>query len=203
MYDEGYVIKDLAQWSTEWYSAGQTDDTMGYFVSTWGFGDAILTSAAGGEGGATYGKWKVCVGPQAFFWGGTWMTVANRCDNPELVKEFMSFFTTNTEGAQKYAEMQGEFVSNKKAMENVIAAGEYKGNPVLGGQNQFEVLNVVADQIDMTGAITPYDSPVKGCFNDAVNAYCQGTNADVEATINDWVDRVANALPTLDYSNFD
>jgi hypothetical protein len=203
MYDEGYIIKDLAQWNPDWYAAGTTDDTMGYFVSTWGFGDAILTSAAGGEGGETYGKWKVCVGPQAFFWGGTWMTVATRCDNPELVKEFMSFFTTNTEGAQKYAEMQGEFVSNKKAMENVIAAGVYKGNPVLGGQNQFEVLNVTADQIDMTGAITPYDSPIKGCFNDAVNRYCQGVNADVDATIEDWYTNVAAALPTLDYSNFE
>ena len=59
MYDNGYVIKDLDQWSTDWYSAGQTDKTMGYFVSTWGFGDAILTQAAGGEGGATYGKWNV------------------------------------------------------------------------------------------------------------------------------------------------
>ena len=203
MYDNGYVIKDQAQWNDTWYAAGQDDTTMGYFVSTWGFGDAILTSAAGGPDGATYGKWKVCVGPQAFFWGGTWMTVANRCDNPELVKEFMSFFTTNTEGAQKYAEMQGEFVSNKKAMENVIAAGEYKGNPVLGGQNQFEVLNVTADKIDMTGAITPYDSSIKGAFNDAVNAYCVGEDADVDATIQDWVDRVAAALPTLDYSNFD
>ena len=203
MYDEGYIIRDLAQWSTEWYSAGQTDDTMGYFVSTWGFGDAILTSAAGGEGGATYGKWKVVVGPQAFFWGGTWMVVSQRCDNPDLAKEFISFFTTNTEGAQKYAEQQGEFVSNKKAMENVISSGSYTGHPVLGGQNQFEVLNVAADQIDMTGAITPYDSSVKGCFNDSVNEYTQGQYADVDETINAWVDKVANALPDLDYSNFD
>ncbi|MBO5621914.1 MAG: extracellular solute-binding protein, partial [Butyrivibrio sp.] len=203
MYDEGYVIKDLNQWSSDWYAAGQTDQTMGYFVSTWGFGDAILSQAAGGEGGATYGKWKVCVGPQAFFWGGTWMTVANRCDNPELVKEFMSFFTTNTEGAQKYAEQQGEFVSNQKAMEAVIAAGDKGFAPVLGGQNQFEVLNVVANQIDMSGAITPYDSTIKNSFNNAVMGYCQGATADVDETINAWATDVASSLPELDYSNFE
>ena len=57
MRDNGYVT-ELNQWTDEWKAAGQTDDTMGYFVSTWGFGESILLSAAGGEGGATYGKWN-------------------------------------------------------------------------------------------------------------------------------------------------
>ncbi len=201
MYDNGYVIKDLGQWNTDWYAAGQTDSTMGYFVSTWGFGDSILTQAAGGEGGATYGKWNVVVGPQAFYWGGTWATVANRCNNTDLAKEFISFFTTNTEGATAYANDKGEYVSNKVAMANVIP--NYAGLGVLGGQNHFEVLNVVADQIDMAGGITPYDATIKTAFNDAVTAYCQGTYADVDATINGFVDAVAGKLPDLDYTNFD
>ena len=203
MYDEGYVVKDLAQWSTDWYSAGQTDQTMGYFVSTWGFGDAILTQAAGGEGGATYGKWKVVVGPQAFFWGGTWMTAANRNNNPDLTKEFIEFFTTNTDGAKQYALDKGEYVSNKAAMEQVLNSSDYEGLGVLGGQNHFQVLNVVADQINMSGAITPYDSTVKTAFNDAVTHYCQGNTADEAACIDEFVDTVASSLPDLDYSNFD
>ena len=201
MYDNGYIIKDLGQWSTDWYAAGQTDTTMGYFVSTWGFGDAILSQAAGGEGGATYGKWNVVVGPQPFYWGGTWATVANRCNNPELAKEFISFFTTNTEGATAYANDKGEYVSNKAAMANVIP--NYAGLGVLGGQNHFEVLNVVADQIDMAGGITPYDSTIKTAFNDAVTAYCQGTYATADEAIAGWAQNVAAALPDLDYSNFE
>lgn len=203
MYDKGYVIKDLTQWNTDWYSAGQTDSTMGYFVSTWGFGDAILTQAAGGEGGATFGKWRVVVGPQAFYWGGTWATVANRNNNPELTKEFISFFTTNADTARKYAESKGEFVSNKKAMEGIIADKSYAGAAVLGGQNQFEVLNVVAAQIDMAGGITPYDSAVKTAFNDAVDGYCKGTTATEDDTIDAFVTNVAGALPSLDYSDFE
>ncbi|MDE5649054.1 MAG: carbohydrate ABC transporter substrate-binding protein, partial [Oscillospiraceae bacterium] len=74
MRDNGYVT-DLNQWTDEWKAAGQTDDTMGYFVSTWGFGESILLSAAGGEGGATYGKWNVCQGPTPYYWGGTWICV--------------------------------------------------------------------------------------------------------------------------------
>lgn len=203
MYDNGYVIKDLAQWNTDWYAAGQTDSTMGYFVSTWGFGDAILTQAAGGEGGATYGKWKVVVGPQPFYWGGTWATVATRCNNPELAKEFISFFTTNAETAQAYSESKGEYVSNQKAMEGVLANGSYTGVGVLGGQNQFETLNVVAQGINMAGGITPYDSTIKQAFNDAVTQYCQGNYATVDETIDAFVDSVAASLPELDYSNFD
>ena len=199
-YDNGYVVKDLGQWSTDWYSAGQTDSTMGYFVSTWGFGDAILSQAAGGEGGATYGKWNVCVGPQAFFWGGTWMTAASRNNNPDLTKEFISFFTINADTAQIYAEVQGEYVSNQKAISAVIDT--YAGHPVLGGQNHFAVLKDVASQINMTGAITPYDAAIKTAFNDAVTQYCQGVTGDVDSTISAWVDAVAGALPTLDYSNF-
>ncbi len=200
-YDNGYVVKDLSQWSTDWYSLGQTDSTMGYFVSTWGFGDSILTSAAGGEGGATYGLWNVCVGPQSFYWGGTWMTVSSRCDNASLVAEFISYFTADAEGAAAYANYQGEYVSNQTAMESVIS--DYEGLGVLGGQNHFEVLNEVADTIDMSDGITAYDATIKDLFNDAVTAYCQGTYATEDEMIDAWVDSVAAALPELDYSNFD
>ena len=99
------------------------------------FSDSILTQAAGGEGGATYGQWRVVVGPQPFYWGGTWATVATRCNNPELAKEFISFFTTDAETAQAYSESKGEYVSNQKAMEAVLANGSYTGVGVLGGQN--------------------------------------------------------------------
>ena len=55
MWDNGYV-SHLSPWTDTWYSAGQTDDIMGYFVPTWGFGDAILNHAAGGKNGKTHGK---------------------------------------------------------------------------------------------------------------------------------------------------
>ena len=203
MYDNGYVIKDLSQWGADWYAAGQTDTTMGYFVSTWGFGDSILTQAAGGEGGATYGKWKTVVGPQEFYWGGTWATVPNRSNNDELVKEFITFFTTDTEHARGYAEYKGEYVSNQVAMEALIADESYEGIGVLGGQNHFAVLNEVAAGINMSGAITEYDSGIKTAFNDAVGQYCQGNYASVDETIDGFVTNVAGSLPSLDYSDFE
>jgi len=190
LYNEEYVTK-VGQWGDEWRPLGQTDDVMGYFISTWGFGDTILTAAAGGEGGKTFGKWKCVVGPSEFYWGGTWLAPAARINNKDLAKKFIDFFTIDEEGATAYAEKQGEYMSNKKVMEAIIAKGEYKGAPVLGGQNQFEVLNKVADGIDMAGKITPYDSVIKNAFNNAVTSYCDGTYASVDEAMESFKDEVA------------
>ena len=88
-------------------------------------------------------------------------------------------------------------------MEGILADGSYAGEGVLGGQNQFEVLNDVAAQIDMAGGITEYDSTIKQAFNDAVTQYCQGAYDSVDATIDGFVDKVAGSLPELDYSDFE
>lgn len=196
LWDKGYVT-NVSQWQDEWLPLGTTDKVMGYFVSTWGFGDTILTGAAGGEGGETYGKWKCIVGPSEFYWGGTWLAPTTRCNNADLAKQFIEFFTSNKETAKKYAITKGEYMSNKAVMEEIITNKEYAGAGVLGDQNQFEVLNKVADGIDMAGKITPYDASIKTAFSDAVGAYCNGDNADVDATMEDFKDRVAASCPDV------
>ena len=193
LFNEGYVT-NVMQWSPEWCPLGQTDDVMGYFIPSWGFGDTILTDAAGGEGGATFGKWKCIIGPSEFYWGGTWLAPAARINNKELAKQFIDFFTINEESAETYAEMQGEFMANKKVMEAIIAKGDYKGAPVLGGQNQFEVLNKVADGIDVKGRITPYDTIINYEFRYAVNCYCDGTYATVDEAMENFKDCVAGTI---------
>ncbi len=200
LWNNGYVTQ-VGQWGNEWLPLGNSGNVLGYFVSTWGFGDTILASAAGGEGGETFGKWKCVVGPQEFYWGGTWLAPSTRCNNKELAKEFIEFFTTNEEGATAYAEKQGEYMSNSKVMEDIIAKGEYKGAPVLGGQNHFAVLNEVAKGIDMAGKITPYDAVIKTAFTNAVQEYAEGTHSSVDAAMEQFNMKVAEALP--DQLNWD
>lgn len=198
LLDNGYVT-NVSQWADEWKPLGQTDDVMGFFVSTWGFGDTILTGAAGGEGGKTFGKWNCVVGPSEFYWGGTWLAPTTRCNNNDLAKEFIEFFTTNEEGARAYAEKQGEYMSNKKVMEAIISDGSYTGAPVLGGQNQFEVLNKVAAGIDMAGKITPYDATIKTEFSNAVQEYADGNYATVDEALDAFETAVAGKLPDLNW----
>lgn len=188
-------VTHATQWTAEWKPLGTSGDTLGYFVSTWGFGPTILEEAAGGDSeGNTMGKWKCIVGPSEFYWGGTWLAPSARINNKELAKEFIDFFTINEEGARAYAEKQGEYMSNKKVMEAIIADGKYEGAPVLGGQNQFVVLNEVANNIDMNGKITPYDAVIKSEFSNAVNEYCDGTVDSVEEAMNNFKTNAAAKL---------
>lgn len=197
MRDNGYVT-DLNQWTDDWYAAGQTDDTMGYFVSTWGFGDSILLQAVGGNGGATYGKWAVCEGPTSYFWGGTWMCVSPKTDNADMVASFIKYFTVDEASMEKYAlgKDGGEYVSNKNVMQKIVDEGTNK-NENLGGQDQFAVLHNSAQNINLKGLITPYDATIKSAFLDAVNAYCAGTTADANACIEDFKDRVAQNVTDI------
>jgi hypothetical protein len=195
MRDNKYVT-EANQWTDEWYAAGQTDDTMGYFVSTWGFGVSILETAAGGAGGATYGKWNVCQGPTPYFWGGTWACVSPKTDNADLVASFMHYFTMDEAAMKEYALAKPDYVNNINAMESIVDEGTNK-NPLLGGQDQFSVLNAAAQNIDLNGLITPYDSSIKTAFLDAVNAYCAGETADAAACIDDFKNRVAESVTDI------
>lgn len=195
MRDNGYVT-EANQWTDEWYAAGQTDDTMGYFVSTWGFGVSILETAAGGEGGATYGKWNVCQGPTPYFWGGTWACVSPKTDNADLVASFMHYFTVDEASMKEYALAKPDYVNNMNAMQAIVDEGT-NSNPLLGGQDQFSVLHAAAQNINLNGLITPYDSAIKTAFLDAVNAYCAGETADAAACLDDFKNRVAESVTDI------
>lgn len=195
MRDNGYVT-ELNQWTDEWKAAGQTDDTMGYFVSTWGFGESILLSAAGGEGGATYGKWNVCQGPTPYYWGGTWICVSPKTDNADMAANFINYFTVDSTSMKKYALGKPEYVNNMAVMEEIVNEGS-NSNPLLGGQDQFAVLHETGKNINLNGLITPYDASIKQAFLDAVNAYCAGETADAAACIEDFKDRVAESVTDI------
>ncbi|NLK70526.1 MAG: carbohydrate ABC transporter substrate-binding protein [Clostridiales bacterium] len=189
MTDNGYVTK-VNQWSDSWYALGQTDQTMGYFVSTWGLkdtgtknGNGFMTDAAGAVGGATYGKWAICEGPQPYFWGGTWLVVPPSCDNADLAKGVLEYFCKNDESMKKYAEKTGDFVNNKDVMAELVTAGTNK-NGNLGGQDQFQVLNKVAEKITMNSSlITEYDASIKASFQTVYGDYVENKYDSVDAAI--------------------
>lgn len=189
LWNNGYVTK-ASQWTGEWKPLGNADITLGYFIPSWGFGETILTGVAGGEKGLTFGKWNVCIGPSEYYWGGTWLAPSARINNKELAKLFIDFFTINEEGVKAYAKKQSEFMSNKKFVEEMIRDNEYEGAPVLGGQNQFEVLNKIAAGIDVKGKITPYDAKIKEEFSYAASSFCDGTYYSIEEALTEFSENV-------------
>ncbi|GHU55054.1 hypothetical protein FACS1894132_10600 [Clostridia bacterium] len=195
--DKGYTTK-VGQWSDAWKPLGQDGSTLGYFVSTWGFGDTILIGAAGGKGGASYGKWGLVTGPQGFFWGGTWFIVNPKTDNGIDAKDFIYELTLNEDTMAKYAKAKGEYMNNKK----VMSAGKELANADIsenfGGQDYISGLSAAAAAINIDSTkITKYDATIKADFITAVTDYTNGNYASVDATIKAFTDKVYGDIPSL------
>ena len=198
LWDCGGITKN-GQWTDEWTAAGTNDTCMGYFVSTWGFGGFAL-DAAGGEGGATYGKWAVCEGPQPFYWGGTWIVVNPATDNGEEAKDFILSATSDEAQMSAYAVAKPEYVNNSKVMDDLISSNTVFNETItnnLGGQNFYAELADNAKTINFNGLITPYDATIKTAFINAVQEnYLEGASWD--DTVEAFKDKVAEEVTAID-----
>lgn len=199
LWDCGGVTKN-GQWTDEWTAAGTNDTCMGYFVSTWGFGGFAL-DAAGGEGGATYGKWAVCQGPQPFFWGGTWIVVNPKTDNGEEARDFILSATSNEDQMSTYAVNKPEYVNNSKVMDDLISSNTVFNEKItnnLGGQNFYAELADNAKTIDFNGLITPYDATVKTDFINVVKEQYLEGSASWDDTVEAFKDKIAEDVTAID-----
>ena len=185
-WDNGYVTKE-SQWDDKgWYPIGQDGSTMGYFFCTWCLGKgSMLSNAEGGEGGATYGKYRITAGPSEWAWGGSWLAVSPNCDNGQIAHDFVKHFTVDEATMEDYALFKSEFVNNPTVMKKIVDDGSNK-NELLGGQDQFSVLYESASKIDMDGKITAYDAQIKDAFNNAVTKYVKGEVASYDDMITEF-----------------
>ncbi|MGB4090774.1 MAG: ABC transporter substrate-binding protein [Ruminococcus flavefaciens] len=200
LWDCGGITKN-SQWSDEWTAAGTNDTCMGYFVSTWGFGGFAL-DAAGGEGGATYGKWAVCEGPQPFYWGGTWIVVNPKTDNGEEARDFIVSATSDEAQMAAYATSKPEYVNNSKVMDDLISSDTVFNQKItdnMGGQNFYAALAENAKQINFNGLITEYDATVKTDFINAVKENFLDGGATWEETAEAFKDLVSEDITSLDW----
>lgn len=203
---DNHYLAGVPQWDPAWYQAGQDGTTMGYFFSTWCMtnsdgsqlwqAEGVTKDDDGNLSGPTFGKYNICEGPTGYFWGGTWLAASTKCDTKDLATEFVKFFTTDADTMQKYAEFTGDFTNNKVAMQAIIDAGTNK-NDLLGGQDQFAVLAVGANNIKMDGLITEYDSKIKSCLNTAVQDYIAGTYATKEEAVDAFKKSVVATFPDI------
>jgi hypothetical protein len=196
LWDNGGVTKN-GQWTDSWIPAGKDGSAMGYFVSTWGFGEKAFFGQASSE---SYGKWAVVQGPSPYFWGGTWIVVNPKTDNAEEAQQFIYTATVNPETMRKLALDKPEYVNNRTVMQTIVDNNECPNEWVtkdLNGQNYFAELHENAKSIDLKGLITPYDATIKSNFINAVQKeYCEG-GASYEDTISKALSDVLTAIPDL------
>ncbi|MCM1225864.1 MAG: ABC transporter substrate-binding protein [Clostridium sp.] len=194
MRDHGFIT-DRSMWTTDWHDIGQTDETMGYFVPSWGI-SSILLNAAGGTNGATYGKWGICQGPASYYWGGNMMCVHPRTDNADMAADFIDYFTVNSETMKKCALTDPDHLPNNMTAAQEIAdeglENDSTYDDLLGGQNRLAVFNESAKNINLTyESVTTYDSRIEVDFLTALHYYCNGTIADEEAFLEDFKKRIS------------
>lgn len=185
--------KDLTvgvnQWTSGWNScisdsvSDASAKTMGSFFSTWGI-QWTMVSNCGGEPdedgnipeGSSYGDWKAILGPSPYYWGGTWIVVPPTCNNADIAKDIIEFFTVNTESMQWYAKNNLDYCNNDEAISNIIEDGW--SAEFLGGQDQYTLFQEQIQNIDVS-IMTGYDQTINNAFIEAVNSYCyDGTSKE-------------------------
>ena len=176
--DKGYNNKTTL-WQPEWSAdQGPTGKVFGFFYSTWGINFTLMKNSLADAEGATavgngiYGDYAVCEGPQAYFWGGTWICAAKGTDNIPFIKDMMKRLTCDAETMKKITVDTEDYTNNKAAMKE-IAESDY-ASAFLGGQNHIKLFAAAAEKIDMS-KLSDYDQGLNESFQTAMKDYFEGT----------------------------
>ncbi len=201
--DKGYNNKTTL-WADAWTAdQGPGANVFGFFYSTWGInftlaGNSLETKTdKGGKlevGNGEYGEWKVCYGPQSYFWGGTWLAAANGTDNKQLVGQIMKDFCCNADFLKDFSKVTSDYVNNDSIMKEIAADPEY-GSAFLGGQNHIALFVDVAPDISMDKC-TKYDQICNEKFQSAFKEYFAGS-VDKDTALNNFYTLVIEAYPEL------
>ncbi|MDD2492641.1 MAG: hypothetical protein RBR48_01640 [Bacilli bacterium] len=123
------------------------------FGPAWYYNFCMGTAMGTGDNheGGTYGDWALIAGPQAYFWGGTWLLCPSAGSNDSLVSKTMNAFLNDEEVIEKLVKEDSQFSNNKKVNAKVAAdyETEGKGNGLLKGQNDTKVWVEMADSIQV------------------------------------------------------
>ena len=205
MADKGYNNK-TSLWDDAW-AAGQKIDggVFGYFFSTWGIPFTLLPNTvdeeikADGsnakEGNGGYGLWKACSGPQAYYWGGTWICGAIDSDNQDIVADIMKVMTCNKDVAKAITEGEQDYTNNKAAIKELIDGGYT--NAFLGGQDHLALLTEAADKISLENKLSAYDQGCNEKFQGAMKDYFLGTVDSYEAALENFKKNITDLYGNL------
>jgi hypothetical protein len=130
--DKEYTIADGVWGDLKNAQMFKEGKTMCFFGPAWYY-NFCMTNAQDPEKGCN-GDWAVTTGPQAHFWGGTWLLAATGTDNANLVADVMKAFTVNEDVCSALIENEAQFTNNSKVNEKYATDPKF-GNAFLGGQN--------------------------------------------------------------------
>ena len=176
--DKGYT-QTCDIWSDECTAQMFKDGkTMCYFGPAWYY-NFSMGNAQDPEKGCP-GDWAICEGPQAHFWGGTWLLAATGSDNPTMLADIMNTFINNEEVCTNLVKNEMQFSNNQKVNQACAAEG---GNAFLGGQNDTAVFVELAKNIKFENK-TIYDQLLTEGLQGYWREYCDGEVTEDQAMAN-------------------
>ncbi|MBQ9607326.1 MAG: carbohydrate ABC transporter substrate-binding protein [Lachnospiraceae bacterium] len=182
-------------WSDDWnkgfYPEGKV---FAYFGPAWLINFCMAADTEGSVANA--GRWGLCVGPQSFYWGGTWICGAVGTDNPTLVKDIMLTMTTDKAVLKEIVEKDSDCV-NSPSLLGELAADTSFGSAILGGQNPYQQLADGAEKVDMSN-ISDYDQGCNESFQAAMKDYFEG-KVDYDKAVSNFQTAVKEKYPELSF----
>ncbi len=180
-------------WSDDWSKGFYPDGKVFcYFGPAWLINFSMAADTEGSI--ANEGGWGLCVGPQSFYWGGTWIAAATGTDNPTLVKDIILTMTTDADVMKEIAVNDSDCVNNKTVLAE-LASDETFANDILGGQNPYQQLADGAENVDMSN-ISNYDQGCNEEFQGAMKNYFDG-NATYEEALAQFNTAIVEKYPEL------
>ena len=166
--------------------------TMCFFGPAWYF-NFCMGNAHDAENGCS-GDWAITQGPQAHFWGGTWILAANGTDNADLVADIMKAFTVDEDIVTNLTEKESQFPNNTAIVAKFASDPKY-GSEFLGGQNDVAVFS------EMTGNIvwqyhTKYDQLLNEGLQTYMGDYYKGT-VDKDTALKNFYNYVKEKYPSI------
>lgn len=126
------------------------------------------------------GNWGMAVGPNSYFWGGTYVTVNVNTEIEDLAFAFVKSMLFDKERLAERQKADGDMYSIKSVMAPEIAG--YEGRQSLGGMNHLEVFASEAAKISLAN-VTTYDRGLNDILGVHIGNY--KTGADGYDTVSD------------------
>ncbi len=167
--------------------------TMCFFGPAWYY-NFCMTNAMDPDNGCA-GDWCIIKGPQAYFWGGTWLLAATGSDNTEMLKDIFETFTVNTEVLEKMVKDDNQYVNNTDVVKKFAEDPNYGNTAILDGQNDIAIFYQLAKDIKWENH-TNYDQLLNEGLQNKLQEFYKGS-VDKETAMNNFYQYIKEVYPNI------
>ncbi len=210
---EKSLTANAGEWTDPWYAYMGKDvevtgsnntktkyQVMAYSMPTWGLEYIIKPNVEttdgelpASDGSNLVGNWGMSLGPNSYFWGGSFMQIYSNSNNKDMAYDFIKSFVFNDEFMLNRSLGDGDVYSRNSVMDKVEE--QFTGHPMLGGMNHISIFREASKNINFEN-VTPYDRRLGDIANTYTNKYKKGENT-MEQAMTGFYDEVQRTLPEV------